>query len=286
MLLGAVPERYRGSCRAADTVFAMARGTVGTAAPRMTKWFDTNYHHLVPEVGPAPVSAGERQALRASSEARAAGFARGPSRWGRSPSCGWRQVGPDAGGVQRRGRLEPCSAVYVEALRRLAAGAPTGCSSTSPRSWRWICRWRCRRRWCGPTRCCGRPAPRLRLMVATYFGPPGGNLETFLRLPVAGVHVDAVRGGGGIAGVAGGVSARADAVAGGGGWPQRLAHGFGGRLGSARAGAGERGHRPAHGGAVLLAAARAVESAAGDGVARGGAAAAGVLAEEKLGEVP
>ena len=37
-------------------------------------------------------------------------------------------------------------------------------------------------------------APRLRLMVATYFGPLGANLETFLQLPVAGLHVDAVRG--------------------------------------------------------------------------------------------
>ena len=37
-------------------------------------------------------------------------------------------------------------------------------------------------------------APRLRLLVATYFGPLGSNLTTVLRLPVAGLHVDAVRG--------------------------------------------------------------------------------------------
>src|SRR5690606_19617957 len=49
VLLGAVPERYRG---AADPYFAMARGTDGLAPLRMTKWFDTNYHYIVPEIGP------------------------------------------------------------------------------------------------------------------------------------------------------------------------------------------------------------------------------------------
>jgi 5-methyltetrahydropteroyltriglutamate--homocysteine methyltransferase len=59
VMLGAIPERHRQA--AADTstsagqldrYFAMARGT-GEAAPlEMTKWFNTNYHYLVPELLP------------------------------------------------------------------------------------------------------------------------------------------------------------------------------------------------------------------------------------------
>jgi 5-methyltetrahydropteroyltriglutamate--homocysteine methyltransferase len=49
LLLGAVPERYRDQ---ADPYFAMARGGPGIAPLRMTKWFNTNYHYIVPEIGP------------------------------------------------------------------------------------------------------------------------------------------------------------------------------------------------------------------------------------------
>ncbi|GAA2009366.1 5-methyltetrahydropteroyltriglutamate--homocysteine methyltransferase [Nakamurella flavida] len=58
-LLGAVPDRHRaavpGQESAADRLdryFAMTRGTDAVAPLEMTKWFDTNYHHLVPELGP------------------------------------------------------------------------------------------------------------------------------------------------------------------------------------------------------------------------------------------
>src|SRR5215211_6497037 len=57
-LVGAVPERYgwSGGQVDLDTYFAMARGRqtadVDVTAMEMTKWFDTNYHYLVPELGP------------------------------------------------------------------------------------------------------------------------------------------------------------------------------------------------------------------------------------------
>ena len=57
-LVGAVPERYGhdGGEVGLDTRFAMARGRQGTGvdatAMEMTKWFDTNYHYIVPELGP------------------------------------------------------------------------------------------------------------------------------------------------------------------------------------------------------------------------------------------
>jgi 5-methyltetrahydropteroyltriglutamate--homocysteine methyltransferase len=47
VMLGAVPERFRD---ADDPFFAMARGDAAHAPLRMTKWFDTNYHYIVPEI--------------------------------------------------------------------------------------------------------------------------------------------------------------------------------------------------------------------------------------------
>ena len=57
-LVGAVPERYgwEGGQVDLDTYFAMARGRQtddqDVTAMEMTKWFDTNYHYIVPELGP------------------------------------------------------------------------------------------------------------------------------------------------------------------------------------------------------------------------------------------
>jgi 5-methyltetrahydropteroyltriglutamate--homocysteine methyltransferase len=50
--LGAVPARFapRGGGASLDGVFAMARGAEGLPAMEMTKWFDTNYHYIVPEL--------------------------------------------------------------------------------------------------------------------------------------------------------------------------------------------------------------------------------------------
>lgn len=50
---GAVPRRYTElGLGPLDTYFAMARGVESTPPLEMTKWFDTNYHYLVPEIGP------------------------------------------------------------------------------------------------------------------------------------------------------------------------------------------------------------------------------------------
>lgn len=52
VLVGAVPERFAGR-DAVDSYFAMARGDDATPPLEMTKWFDTNYHYLVPEISEA-----------------------------------------------------------------------------------------------------------------------------------------------------------------------------------------------------------------------------------------
>ncbi|MFI1438750.1 5-methyltetrahydropteroyltriglutamate--homocysteine S-methyltransferase [Streptomyces fructofermentans] len=61
VMTGAVPARHREAFDAdpLDGYFAMARGTETAAPLEMTKWFDTNYHYLVPELGPDTVFAAD-----------------------------------------------------------------------------------------------------------------------------------------------------------------------------------------------------------------------------------
>lgn len=53
-MIGAVPPRYgwNGGEIDFDVYFSMARGNATVPAMEMTKWFDTNYHYIVPELGP------------------------------------------------------------------------------------------------------------------------------------------------------------------------------------------------------------------------------------------
>ena len=51
VMVNAVPERFAG-LDGLNAYFAMARGAEGIAPLELTKWFDTNYHYLVPEIGP------------------------------------------------------------------------------------------------------------------------------------------------------------------------------------------------------------------------------------------
>ena len=52
-MLGALPDRVAAIADHLDRYFAAARGTDAVAPLEMTKWFDTNYHYLVPEIVPA-----------------------------------------------------------------------------------------------------------------------------------------------------------------------------------------------------------------------------------------
>jgi 5-methyltetrahydropteroyltriglutamate--homocysteine methyltransferase len=54
LLVGAVPPRFAGiGGSEIELEFALARGTRGQPAMEMTKWFDTNYHYIVPEFSAA-----------------------------------------------------------------------------------------------------------------------------------------------------------------------------------------------------------------------------------------
>ncbi|XP_057782092.1 5-methyltetrahydropteroyltriglutamate--homocysteine methyltransferase-like isoform X1 [Salvia miltiorrhiza] len=75
-MLGAVPSRYgwRGGEIGFEVYFSMARGNASVPAMEMTKWFDTNYHYIVPELGPdVDFSYGSHKAVQEYKEAKALG---------------------------------------------------------------------------------------------------------------------------------------------------------------------------------------------------------------------
>lgn len=48
-MLGFIPSRFSEFTSYLDVYFAMARGSKDHVASEMTKWFNTNYHYIVPE---------------------------------------------------------------------------------------------------------------------------------------------------------------------------------------------------------------------------------------------
>lgn len=69
---GIVPKRYNysGGKVDTDTYFAIARGVDDAVASEMTKWFNTNYHYIVPELNDAKPSLVENRALHYYQEAK------------------------------------------------------------------------------------------------------------------------------------------------------------------------------------------------------------------------
>ncbi len=200
--LGAIPDRYgwdgQGPASLA-TIFAMARGTRGATAGHaeapameMTKWFDTNYHYLVPRI-----SAATRFRLLQNRWADAVAE-------GLAENCRTRPVllGPvsflllskmDDGTTPPLSLLEGLLPAYEAALRGIAeAGAswvqidepclvtdlPAGAAAAYALAFRRL----------------ADAAPGLKLLLATYFGGLRDNLPIAATLPVDGLHLDLTRG--------------------------------------------------------------------------------------------
>ena len=78
--VGAIPTRFSRLVQEDGTVdlagyFTIARGEGDDVPAEMTKWFDTNYHYLVPEIGPAtPFVLSPGTVLRDVDEAAEAGY--------------------------------------------------------------------------------------------------------------------------------------------------------------------------------------------------------------------
>jgi 5-methyltetrahydropteroyltriglutamate--homocysteine methyltransferase len=129
--VGALPERFAHLREAGGTIgssayFAAARGTEAAAPLEMTKWFDTNYHYLVPEIGPETVfSLSSDRLVRPVAEARADGFVVRPVVVGPVTLLALAKATDAApAGFDPLSRLAELLPVYTELLGRLSeAGA-------------------------------------------------------------------------------------------------------------------------------------------------------------------
>ncbi|MFT2019307.1 5-methyltetrahydropteroyltriglutamate--homocysteine S-methyltransferase [Streptomyces sp. 796.1] len=193
VMLGAIPERHRAAVAAhpLDGYFAMARGTQQVAPLEMTKWFDTNYHYLVPELGPDTVfSADSTKQVGELKEALALGLAARPVLVGpvtylllAKPAPG---VAADFEPLTLLDRLLPVYAEVIADLR--AAGAewvqldePALAQDRTPAELNAAER---------AYRDLGALTDRPKLLVASYFDRLGDALPVLAKAPVEGLALD------------------------------------------------------------------------------------------------
>ncbi|MGW1110041.1 5-methyltetrahydropteroyltriglutamate--homocysteine S-methyltransferase [Streptomyces albidoflavus] len=193
VMVGAVPPRHRAAVDAdpLDGYFAMARGNQDVAPLEMTKWFDTNYHYLVPELGPDTVfTADSAKQVAELIEALALGHTARPVLVGpvtylllAKPAPG---VAEEFEPLTLLDRLLP---VYAEVLGDLrAAGAewvqldePALVQDRTPAELNAAAR---------AYRDLGALTDRPKLLVASYFDRLGEALPVLAKAPVEGLALD------------------------------------------------------------------------------------------------
>jgi 5-methyltetrahydropteroyltriglutamate--homocysteine methyltransferase len=199
--LGNLPERVRGfHGDALDNYFRVARGRSaesaeehagccgGVAAGEMTKWFDTNYHYIVPEFAADTTFALDASRLVAQlREAREQGVNAKPVILGSVSYLWLGKAKDDSNKLDLLARLLP---VYAELLARLAAEGAEWVQIDEPvlvteldADWKHAFNVAYHEL----------KSSSVRLLLATYFGTLQENLHLAANLPVAGVHLDAVR---------------------------------------------------------------------------------------------
>jgi 5-methyltetrahydropteroyltriglutamate--homocysteine methyltransferase len=196
LTLGVIPERFRPAAGkpTLETLFAMARGVKesccgGAHAQELTKWFDTNYHYLVPEFSiDQQFALSWEQLFEEVDEAHALGHQVKPVLIGPLTYL-WlgKAKGADFNRLDLLERLLP---VYGEILQRLAAQGvewvqidepilvldlPQDWKNAFERAYNLIQREPCKK------------------LIATYFGGLEDNLGLAANLPVDGLHIDLVR---------------------------------------------------------------------------------------------
>ncbi|WP_327335471.1 5-methyltetrahydropteroyltriglutamate--homocysteine S-methyltransferase [Streptomyces sp. NBC_01324] len=193
VMVGAVPQRHRAAVAAdaLDGYFAMARGTQDVAPLEMTKWFDTNYHYLVPELGPDTVfSADSTKQVTELREAVALGHTARPVLVGPVTYLLLAKPAPGvAAGFEPLTLLDRLLPVYAEVLADLrAAGAewvqidePALVQDRTPAELNAAAR---------AYRDLGGLTDRPRLLVASYFGRLGEALPVLAKAPVEGLALD------------------------------------------------------------------------------------------------
>ncbi|KJE93841.1 5-methyltetrahydropteroyltriglutamate-homocysteine methyltransferase [Capsaspora owczarzaki ATCC 30864] len=191
-LVGAVPPRHAnasGSTADLKTYFSMARGDAGVPAQDMTKWFDTNYHYIVPEFADTTKFAIADESLFAQvSEALAAGLRPKPVLVG---PFTYLYLGKEkSAGFARLSLLPALLEVYAAILDRLTLlgvewvqlDEPALALDLTADKLELFASAYARLAKHGPKK-----------LLATYFGDVSDHAALLKSLPVDGIHIDVVR---------------------------------------------------------------------------------------------
>ena len=200
LMVGAIPRRYHTLMEEKqlpdiDLLFAMARGYqkdgYDITAMEMTKWFDTNYHYIVPEfTANQKFTPFSYKTLNEFIEAKQAGFNAKPVLLG---PVSYLLLGKEKEeGFHRLELIKRLLPVYLNVLAKLeAAGAyyiqldePCLALDLTPEE---------RQVFVKTYQDIKSQCPDLRIILASYFECYGQNLETVLSLPVHTIHLDLVR---------------------------------------------------------------------------------------------
>lgn len=195
LLLGNVPERHQNADGSIDldTLFRIGRGRAPTgkpaAAAEMTKWFNTNYHYMVPEFQQGQqFKLGWTQLLDEVDEALALGHKIKPVLLGPVTYLWLGKVKGEQ--FDRLSLLKDILPVYQQVLGELAKRGIEWVQIDEPAlvlelPQEWLDAYQ--------------PAyqalqGQVKLLLTTYFDSIGHNLDTIRALPVQGLHVDVVAG--------------------------------------------------------------------------------------------
>lgn len=197
--LGNLPERFQGFDGSdLDNYFRVARGRsakqaeeqaccAGVAAGEMTKWFDTNYHYIVPEFSAQSEFALDASRLLAQlAEAQAQGVNAKPVLIGPVTYLWLGKAKDDSDKLALLDKLLP---LYQQLLEKLAEQGAEWVQMDEPvlvtdldEEWRSALE----------KSYAVLGAGKAKLLLATYFGCLQDNLDTFLQLNVQGLHLDAI----------------------------------------------------------------------------------------------
>ncbi|MGF2950439.1 5-methyltetrahydropteroyltriglutamate--homocysteine S-methyltransferase [Microbacterium alcoholitolerans] len=202
--VGAIPTRFEDLRDADGTIglpayFTIARGEGDRAASEMTKWFDSNYHYLVPEIGPETTfSLSNDSLVQQVLESVAGGYRTRPVIVGPVTLLALAKASDAAPeGFDPLSRLEDVLPVYVELLAQLkAAGAdwlqldePALVSESLPADAKTLADAAAR-----ALAVLGAATDRPSLFVAAPYASLGDTLEVLAAAPVEAIGIDLVRG--------------------------------------------------------------------------------------------
>lgn len=199
LTFGVIPERFRPASGkpTLDTLFAMARGVSGDAccggahAQEMTKWFDTNYHYLVPEfTADQQFALSWEQLFEEVDEARALGHDVKPVVIGPLTYLWLGKLKGDVQGFDKLELLERLLPLYGQIFQRLAEQGVEWVQIDEP-----ILVLDLPQEWKNAFERAYNILQRepLKKLIATYFGGLEENLGLAANLPVDGLHIDLVR---------------------------------------------------------------------------------------------